>query len=163
MEIEEKKKKAAQLLLFKKKLSSEELKRKIGKNYEKILEILQEEFKGFGLKIKSIEHEGNKLYFISLDDAKIDKANGLRIDDLSILAYILSILFIKEKCKIKEIEEILKEKFPIWKIRMAIKKFEKMGYLEINDFLKIGWRAKAEIDEKKFLELIFKHGLEKFH
>lgn len=89
--------------------------------------------------------------------------SGLRIDDLAVLA--ASIAYINSKhgrASRKEIEQFLREKFPKWRVEYSLDRYVKRGYLEIDDksVMRIGWRTRAEIDEKTLMTLIISAGSE---
>jgi hypothetical protein len=65
---------------------------------------------------------------------------------------------------LKEIERILEEKFPRWRMEPTIDRFIRRGYLseDENGIVYIGWRARAEVDQKTLLGLLLgKEGAEK--
>ena len=68
------------------------------------------------------------------------------------------------KAPLKEVERMLEEKFPRWRIESTIDRFIRRGYLSEDDegVLYIGWRARAEIDQRVLLGLLLgKEGGEK--
>ena len=158
--ISSKVKKAAQLLFFRSHyrpgIKEWELKKALGKDYEKIIEILNEKLDELGMEVKAIGGEENTRYLITLKDAKIEKASGWRVDDVAMLAASIAYIVSRGgKASIKEIEQILKDKFPNWRIVSSLDRFIRQGYLgENEEVLYIGWRTMAEVDRKALLESI---------
>jgi hypothetical protein len=60
------------------------------------------------------------------------------------------------KAPLKEIERMLEEKFPRWRIEPTIDRFIRRGYLSEDEegLVYIGWRARAEVDQKSLLGLL---------
>jgi hypothetical protein len=60
------------------------------------------------------------------------------------------------KATLKEIEQMLEEKFPRWRIESAIDRFIRQGYLSEDEegFVYVGWRTRAEIDQRTLLGLL---------
>ena len=56
----------------------------------------------------------------------------------------------------KELETFLREKFPRWRVDYSLDRFIKRGYLDQDDksLLRIGWRTRAEVDEKSLMTII---------
>jgi len=168
-------KKAARMLFFRRHrkpgVKGWELKKSLGKGYLKIINLLDAELKKIGLKIKIVSEDGledklsedqlEKAWFfvttsetLTVSDAV---ASGWRIDDLAVLAVTLAYLNSRHgKASRNDVEKFLKEKFPHWKISYNIDRFVKMGYLaqDENEVLHVGWRTKAEVDQKTLMELI---------
>lgn len=158
--ISSKVKKAAQLLFFRSHyrpgIKEWELKKALGRDYEKIIEILNEELDKLGMEVKAIDGEENARYLITLKDAKIEKASGWRVDDVAMLAASIAYIVSRQgKASKNEIEQILKDKFPNWRIITTLDRFIRQGYLgEDGEILYIGWRTRAEVDRKTLLESI---------
>jgi len=160
-------KRAAQLLLIQRHrkpgVKGWELKRALGRKYLEIIKLLDEELAKFGLKIKIVFQDDisineakpedyDRAYYVVTfrEPAKISDiiSAGWRIDDLGALAITLAIINSRGgRMSRREIEKILAEKLPRWRIDYLIDKFIRYGYLEEEDNnLKIGWRTKVEID-----------------
>jgi hypothetical protein len=60
------------------------------------------------------------------------------------------------KAQLKEIERMLEEKFPRWRVEATLDRFIRRGYLSEDEegLLYIGWRARAEVDQKTLLGLL---------
>jgi hypothetical protein len=56
----------------------------------------------------------------------------------------------------KDVEELLSEKLPGWKVGPNIDRYIRYGYLlqDENDQLYLDWRTRAEIDEKALIDLL---------
>ncbi|MEM2914857.1 MAG: hypothetical protein QXH91_05605 [Candidatus Bathyarchaeia archaeon] len=169
-------KKAARMLFFQKYrkpgMKGWELRRALGKNYLKIIDLLNLELEKLGLRVNIVSDDGtpkDKLtegqkekawFFITFtegltpDDVEM---SGWRIDDLAVLAVAISYITSKQgKALRADIERILKQKLPEWRVTINLDRFIKMGYLsqDENRVLHIGWRTRAEIDQKALLELV---------
>ncbi|MEM3402916.1 MAG: hypothetical protein QXT22_02375 [Candidatus Hadarchaeales archaeon] len=167
-EIRQKVARAAQLLLFKHRMEPGarrwELRRAVGKNYEEILKILDSELEKLGLEVKVVKEaeevsESDRFLVVfrghpSLGDVR---TFGWRIDDMAMLTVALSYILAKGgKAPLKEIEKILEEKFPKWRVEATLERFIRRGYLSEDEkgVAYIGWRTRAEIDQKTLLSLL---------
>jgi hypothetical protein len=147
-----------------------ELRKALGKGYLRFIEILNQRLEPIGLQIR-IAHEEDPS--IKLEEENLDQArfyiglreppspsdlvmNGWRIDDVAVLAVAVAYVLSKDgKAPRKDLESILREKFPKWKVEYNINRFIRMGYLkQDNDVLLLDWRSKAEIDSSIFVKLI---------
>ena len=167
-ELREKVARAAQLLLFRRHMQpgvkAWELKRDLGRNYLEVIKVLDVELGKLGLTVKKVEggEEGSDSdrYFVTMrGHPAVSEARtfGWRIDDMAILSVVLSYILSKQgKAPLKEVERVLEEKFPRWKVEQDIDRFIRRGYLEENDegVLYIGWRTRAEVDQKALLGLL---------
>ena len=149
-----------------------ELKRTIGKDYYSIIQVLGTELDKLGLVIKVVGETGElspQATTEQLDDARYyiifkeplstreASPSGMSIDDMAALAIILSYLTSKRgKAPAKEIERMLKEKLPKWKVEWNMRRFVRKGYLMHNedDTLSIGWRSLVEVDFKSLLTFL---------
>ncbi|MEM2465909.1 MAG: hypothetical protein QXZ47_01230, partial [Candidatus Bathyarchaeia archaeon] len=80
-----------------------------------------------------------------------------RIDDLAGLAITIAYIISKKgKAPRKEVEELLREKLPSWKVGLNIDLYIRYGYLtqDENEQLYLGWRTRAEVDQKALIDLI---------
>jgi len=168
--------KATRLLLLQKHrapgVKGWELKRALGREYAKIIEVLNTELDRLGLEVKVVHEESGRVGEASTED--LDRArffivikgplshsetasSGLRIDDIAVLA--ASIAYINSrhgKAPRRQVEELLREKLPRWKVELNLDRFIRRGYLVEDDggTLYIGWRTRAEIDQKTLMNLI---------
>lgn len=145
-----------------------ELKRILGPKYLDVIKVFNEELDKIGLTVKAVSSSGEVL---SLDESeKLSKAifvvvtketpslsevraAGWRIDDLAILAAtIMYIVSRRGEVPRKDVENMLKEKFPQWKVSLNLDRFIRYEYLEEEDnILRIGWRTKVEVNLQKLL------------
>ncbi len=179
-EVERKLKRASQLLLLQRHRSPGvkgwELKRALGRDYVKIVEVLRSRLAGLGLDVKVVYEGSVKGEEASSEDA--DRArffvvlkgplshsdvvsSGWRIDDVAVLAAAIAYINSKQgKAPRKQVEELLREKFPRWKVDVNLTRFIRRGYLlegeggDEEGMLYIGWRTRAEIDQKTLMNLI---------
>ena len=167
-ELREKLARAGQLLLFRHHMQpgakAWELKRALGRDYEHILKLLDAELEKLGMTVKRVSEgeEGSESdrYFVTLRGHPTlteTRTFGWRIDDMAMLTVALAhILSKRGKAPLKEVERVLEEKFPRWRIESTLDRFIRRGYLSEDDegLLYVGWRARAEIDQKTLLGLL---------
>jgi hypothetical protein len=166
-ELREKKARAVQLLFFKHHMEPGakvwELRHALGKNYEQILKALEVELERLGLAIKKVSMGGeaeSDRYFVTLKEPPplaAARTYGWRVDEMGMLAAVLAQLLVRGgKLPLKEITQLLEEKFPKFRVDTALEKFIRRGYLEEDEegMLYIGWRTRAEVDEKTLLGLL---------
>jgi len=162
-------KRAMHLLIFKRgKLPGArewELKEKIGKNFEQVLEQLNQLLSELDLEIKKVSDPSpgevmtsksrpteESRYLITLKGTlglKEAKLIGWRIDNLAGLGAAIAYLVSKQgKAPRVEIEKLLAIKFGHWKALTLVDIFLRSGYLEEDDagVLALGWRTRSEVD-----------------
>ncbi len=148
-----------------------ELRRRLGKNYLKIIDALNNRLNSIGLRVKIVFDQlssdsparddfDKARFFVTLSEplsvADIVAA-GWNIEDVAILAAVFSYIFTKGgKASEKELVELLEIKFPRQRVEAVIERFTKKGYLTKfeDDMIKVGWRTLAEVDEKELLKAI---------
>lgn len=161
---------AAQLILFKRHrepgAKSWELKQTLGKRYEEVVDMLDQELKSIGLTVKKIGEGEDKptRYYATMEGHPrlSDRTFGWRIDDMACLTIILAYIQSKRgKAPLDEVEDLLKEKLPKWRVDQNINRFTKMGYISEDDgMLYMDWRARAEIDQQEMLEQLLSKEIE---
>jgi hypothetical protein len=149
-----------------------ELRKVLGSDYPKVLKILDDYLKALDLQVKTVFEEEKALEKPSLED--LDKARfyitlrgdltpkeakmiGWRIDDLAGLAITIAYIISKKgKVPRKEVEELLRDKLPGWKVGLNIDRYIRYGYLtqDENEQLYLDWRTRAEVDQKALIDLI---------
>ena len=169
--------KAAQLIFFKSHripgVKGWELKRSIGSGYPRIIKLLRSQIESLGLSIKVVGEDGTEL---SLDDGEERlssarflmsisdplrltdvKTSGWSIDELAGLTMCLATISSRGgKANRKELQDLLAQKFPRWKIRNYLSRYIRWGYLEEKeDLIIMGWRTNAEVDLKQMLRYVF--------
>ncbi|MGC8816207.1 MAG: hypothetical protein ACP5PX_00055 [Candidatus Hadarchaeum sp.] len=168
VELREKLARAAQLLFFRHHMQpgakAWELRRALGRDYEQILKLLDAELEKLGLAVKRVSEAGESSesdrYFITLrGHPRLSDARtfGWRVDDMAMLTVALAhILSRGGKAPLKEVERILQEKFPRWRVEATIDRFIRRGYLSEDEqgLLYLGWRAMAEVDQRELLGLL---------
>lgn len=151
-----------------------ELRKTLGSDYLKVLKILDDHLKPLDLQVKTVFEEGKepeKPTQEQLDKARFlielrgelapkeTKMIGWRIDDLAGLAIAISYVISKKgKAPRKEIEEVLQDKLPEWKVAFNIDRYVRYGYLaqDENGQLYLDWRTRAEVDEKALVDLLLR-------
>ena len=167
-------KKATQMLLYKHHakpgVKGWELRKALGNDYTKVLDVLDDYLKPLDLQVKTVFEEektpekptvdelDKARFFVTLVDvATKDKLMGWRIDDLAGLAITISyIISNKGQATRKDLEKLLSEKMPNWKVGLNLDRYIRQGYLmqDANGRLFLDWRTRAEVDEKALLNLL---------
>jgi hypothetical protein len=143
-----------------------ELKEKVGKNYEQVLEQLNMLLSDLDLEIKKVtepasgqmtENENplqleEPRYYVTLKGSlglKEAKMIGWRIDNLAALSGAIAYLVAKQgKAPREDIEKVVAQKYGRWKAATLIDVFLRAGYLEEDDagVTSLGWRTKSEVN-----------------
>jgi hypothetical protein len=149
-----------------------ELRKALGSDYPKVLKILDDYLKTLDLQVKTVFEEEKAVEKPTLED--LDKARfyitlrgdltpkeakmiGWRIDDLAGLAITIAYIISKRgKVPRKEVEELLRDKLPGWKVGLNIDRYIRYGYLtqDENEQLYLDWRTRAEIDQKALIDML---------
>ena len=82
---------------------------------------------------------------------------GWRIDDLAGLAITISYIISKKgQAARKDVEKLLGEKLPGWKVGLNIDRYIRYGYLMQDDKaqLYLDWRTRAEVDQKALINML---------
>jgi hypothetical protein len=169
-------KRATHLLFFKRHakpgVKGWELRKALGSDYPKVLKIMDDYLKNLDLEVKTVFEEGKQTEKPSLE--QLDRARfyvalrgelvpkeakmiGWRIDDFAGLAIAIAhIISKKGKAPREEVEELLREKLPGWKVGLNIERYIRYGYLTQDDSgqLYLDWRTRAEVDQKALIDLI---------
>jgi hypothetical protein len=149
-----------------------ELRKALGSDYPKVLKIVDDYLKALDLQVKTVfegEKQVEKPSLEELDKARFyvtlrgeltpkeAKMIGWRIDDLAGLATTIAhVISKKGKAPRKEVEEMLREKLPGWKVGFNIDRYIRYGYLmqDENEQLYLDWRTRAEVDQKALIDLL---------
>lgn len=150
-----------------------ELHKALGADYPKVLDILDDYLKSLDLQVKtvfeeekapaakpSLEELDKARFYITLRGdltPKEAKMIGWRIDDLAGLAVAIAYVISKKgQAPRKEVEKLLGEKLPNWKVGLNIDRYIRYGYLQQDDKeqLYLDWRTRAEVDEKALIDLL---------
>jgi len=166
---------AAKLLFYKRHrqpgVRGWELRRTLGEGYPRVIELLNQRLEGLDLQVSVVHEEGTdrergmpdldraRFYVTlkgSLSTSDLVMA-GWRVDDVAALTVTTALIISREgKVARRDVEAILREKFPRWRVDHNLNRFIRLGYLvqDEHDVLFLGWRSRAEIDEKLLLKLI---------
>lgn len=168
-------KKATQMLFYKRHqkpgVRGSELHKALGSDYPKVLDLLDDYLKPLDLQVKTVfeeEKTPEKPTVEELDKARFyvalrgdlqtkDKLIGWRIDDLAGLAITISYIISKKgQAPRKDVEKLLEEKMPNWKIGLNIERYIRYGYLgqDDNGLLYLDWRTSAEVDQKALINML---------
>ena len=150
-----------------------ELHKALGVDYPKVMDVLDDYLKSLDLQVKtvfeeektpagkpSIEELDKARFYITLRGEltpKESKMIGWRIDDLAGLAVAISYIISKKgQAPRKDVEELLSEKLPGWKVGLNIERYIRYGYLQQddNDQLYLNWRTRAEVNERELINLL---------
>ncbi len=168
-------KKATQMLFYKHHQKpgarGAELHKALGSDYPKVLDLLDDYLKPLDLQVKTVFEEektpekptleelDKARFYVALrgDLATKDKLIGWRIDDLAGLAITISFIISKKgQASRKDVEKLLSEKMPNWKIGLNIERYIRYGYLgqDDNGQLYLDWRTRAEVDQKVLINML---------
>jgi len=149
-----------------------ELRKALGADYPKVLKLLDDYLKVLDLQVKTVFEEEKPKENPTLEDfdrarfyitlrgelaPKEAKMIGWRIDDLAGLAIAIAYIISKKgKVPRKEVEELLREKLPGWKVDVNIDRYIRYGYLtqDENEQLYLDWRTRAEVDQKALIDVL---------
>jgi hypothetical protein len=149
-----------------------ELHKALGADYPKVLSVLDDYLKNLDLQVKTVfeeEKTPEKPTLEELDKARFfvtlrgdltpkeAKMIGWRIDDLAGLAIAISYIISKKgQAPRKEVDELLSEKLPGWKVGLNIDRYIRYGYLTQDDGnqLYLDWRTRAEVDQKTLIQML---------
>src|SRR5215467_4016367 len=147
-----------------------EMKRHLGRDFRKILEVLSEDVSPMGLEVYEVKgadgtEDSSRFLLRFKETPTVTEAemSGIRIDDLAVLAATIAYVNSKQgRVARREVEAFLREKFPKWRVEYSLDRYVKRGYLEQDDraMVHIGWRTRAEVDEKTLMTLILSRAQE---
>ena len=150
-----------------------ELHKALGADYPKVLDVLDDYLKSLDMQVKTVfEEEKTPVQKPTLEEydkarfcvtlrgdltPKEAKMIGWRIDDLAGLAVAVSYIISKKgQAMRKDVEELLGEKLPGWKVNLNIDRYIRYGYLTQDDNaqLYLDWRTRAEVDQKALIDML---------
>ena len=107
----------------------------------------------------TIEELDKARFFVALRERLVtkDKLMGWRIDDLAGLAITISYIISKKgQATRKDVEKLLGEKMPNWKIGLNLDRYIRYGYLMQDEKgqLFLDWRTRAEVDQKALINML---------
>jgi hypothetical protein len=145
-----------------------ELKRYLGRDYKRIVDVLSEDVSPLGLEVFEVKGPDGTddtsrflLRFREPPSVSEAETSGIRIDDLAVLAATIAFINSKQgRAQRREVEHFLRDKFPKWRVEYSLDRYVKRGYLEQDDraLLHIGWRTRAEVDEKTLMTMLLSRG-----
>jgi len=169
-------KRAAHLLFFRRHrkpgVKGWELRKRLGADYPKVLGILDSFLEKLDLQVKtvfeeekprekpSLEELDKARFYITLRGGitpKETKMMGWRIDDIAGLVITLSSIISKKGLAPRsEVEQLLRDKLPGWRVDINLNRYIKSGYIaeDENGQLYLDWRTRAEIDEGTLIKLL---------
>jgi hypothetical protein len=169
-------KRATHLLFFKRHVKPGvkgwELRKALGSDYPKVLKIIDDHLKTLDLEVKTIFEEGKHIekpsqeqldrarFYVALRGELVPKEAkmiGWRIDDFAGLAVTIAYIVSKKGTASREdVEQLLREKLPGWKVGLNVDRYIRYGYLteDDNGQLYLDWRTRAEVDQKGLIDLI---------
>jgi hypothetical protein len=149
-----------------------ELKKRLGADYPKVLNILDTFLEKLDLQIKTV-FEGKKpnekptleelnkaRFYVTLRGVltpKETKLCGWRIDDIAGLAMTISYIISKKgRAPREEVEKLLRDKLPGWRVDINMNRYIRSGYLaeDENKQLYLDWRTRAEVDQNVLVDLL---------
>ncbi len=146
-----------------------ELRRRLGKSYPRVLEVLDSRLKKVGLRLKVVHEDESRdperaRYYVVVSEplALSDLTTlGYSIDEVAILAATLAYLYASnDRRPYKEVVELLETKYPKWRVESVLERLIRRGYLvrTEDDQLVVGWRARVEVDRKELLRAVASMG-----
>ncbi len=168
-------KKATQMLFYKRHqkpgVKGWELHKALGSDYPKVIDLLEDYLKPLDLQVKvvfeeektpekpTVEELDKARFFVALSSGTVakDKLMGWRVDDLAGLAITISYIISKKgQAARKDIEKMLSEKMPNWKIGLNLDRYIRYGYLMQDEKgqLFLDWRTRAEVDQKALINML---------
>lgn len=168
-------KRAAKILFYRRHrqpgVKGWELRKSLGKDYLKIIGLLNQQLGPLGLRVKTVyrdvvkpknptkEQLENARFYMTINDplAKTDLVmSGWRVDNVAALVVTIAYIISKQgKASRREVEQLLKEKFPKWRVERTLNRYIRLGYLNlVDDILSLDWRARTEIDQKLLIKLL---------
>jgi len=150
-----------------------ELHKTLGADYPKVLDVLDDYLRNLDLQVKTVfeeekglaakptleEYDKARFYVTLRGDLtpKEAKMIGWRIDDLAGLAVTIGYIISKKGQALrKDVEDLLGEKLPGWKVGLNIERYIRYGYLTQDDNaqLYLDWRTRAEVDQKALIDML---------
>jgi hypothetical protein len=168
-------KKATQMLFYKRHqkpgIKGWELHKALGADYPKVIDIVDDYLEPLDLQVKTvfeeekipeqptIEELDKARFFVTLRTGLVtkDKLMGWRIDDMAGLAITISyIVSNKGQAPRKDVEKLLCEKMPGWKVSINVDRYIRYGYIMQDDkgMLFLDWRTRAEVDQKALIDML---------
>jgi len=153
-----------------------ELRQELGPDWLDVVDVLDTQLKPLDLKITrvleipEVEAEPTRAqladarFYVTMRgtvDQKTAKSIGWRIDDIAGLAVTIAYIISKQGKSLRtDVEKILSEKLPGWRVKMSVDRYVNQGYLGEDErgVLYMNWRSRAEIDQKQLVDLVVGFG-----
>jgi len=169
-------KRATHLLFYKRHrrpgVKGWELRKRLGADYPRVLGLLDAYLEKLDLQVKTVfegEKPADKPTLDQLDRARFfvtirggmtpkeTKMSGWRIDDIAGLAIAVAFIISKKgKAPRDDVEDLLRDKLPSWRVDINLDRYIRAGYLsqDENQQMYLDWRTRAEVDEKALVDLL---------
>ncbi len=153
-----------------------ELRQELGPDWLDVVDVLDTQLKPLDLKITRVleipevdaeptrAQMADARFYVTMRgtvDQKTAKSIGWRIDDIAGLAVTIAYIISKQGKSLRtDVEKILSEKLPGWRVKMSIDRYVNQGYLGEDErgVLYMNWRSRAEIDQKQLVDLVVGFG-----
>jgi hypothetical protein len=152
-----------------------ELRQELGPEWQSVLEVLDKQLQPMDLQVTRVFDDptiieptqgqlADARYYITLRgsiDQKTAKTIGWRVDDIAGLAVAIAYIISKQgKAPRVDVERVLQEKLPGWRVKMSLDRYIQQGYLGEDErgTLYMDWRSRAEVDQKQLVDLIMSFG-----
>jgi hypothetical protein len=152
-----------------------ELRKELGSDWQNVLEVLDKQLQPLDLQVTQVLEEPDIMeptnaqlqearFYITMRgtvDQKTAKTIGWRIDDIAGLAVSVAYIISKQgKVPRQDVEKVLQEKLPGWRVKLNIDRYINQGYLGEDEqgILFLDWRSRAEVDSKKLVDLVVSYG-----
>ncbi len=152
-----------------------ELRQELGPDWLNVLEVLDKQLQPMDLQVTRVLDDPNIVdpdqaqladarFYITMRggiEQKTAKTIGWRVDDIAGLAVAIAFIVSKQgKATRTDVEKLLQEKLPGWRVKMSIDRYIQQGYLGEDEkgVLFLDWRSRAEVDQKQLIDLIVGFG-----
>lgn len=131
-----------------------ELRRRFGPGYLKVLEVVRVEAAKLGLELRSVEEEGKgpdfARYLLVSSEPALEVGSPLTVVEAAALALIVALTYGgRGEVPLKEVQQELQAKLSKWRAEQALYRLSRLGYIEVDDVVRLGWRTKAEVDVER--------------
>jgi hypothetical protein len=132
-----------------------ELKRHFGPGYLRVLEVVKVEAGKLGMELRSVEDEEGRgpdfaRYLLVTSEPAADVGSPLTMVEAAALALIITFIYGgRGEVPLKEVQQALYTKLNKWRAEQALYRLLRLGYIEVDDVVRLGWRTRAEVDVDK--------------
>ncbi len=152
-----------------------ELRQELGPDWISVLEVLDKQLQPLDLQVTRVLDDPNIVepdqaqladarFYVTMRggiDQRSAKTIGWRVDDIAGLAVAIAFIISKQgKAPRVDVEKMLQEKLPGWRVKMSVDRYIQQGYLGEDEkgVLYLDWRSRAEVDQKQLIDLIVAFG-----